>query len=76
MHDSEANACSDLLVRVTREDHVFFELVAGPAPAATADEEFDDWLRRRGVTRSDLNPADWKSTTFRGSPATTGGATS
>lgn len=60
VHDEEASACTDLLARVIREEHVFFELVAGPAPTGEADEAFDAWLERRGITRDDLAPADWK----------------
>jgi hypothetical protein len=56
----EADACADLLARVTAEEHVFFDLIAGPAPAAIADEAFDAWLDSRGVTREDLDPIDWK----------------
>lgn len=60
VHEHEADACADLLARVTSEEHVFFDLVAGPAPAAIADEAFDAWLNSRGVTREGLDPTDWK----------------
>jgi hypothetical protein len=60
VHRSEAAACADLLSRLTSDDHVFFDLVAGPAPPAEADASFEDWLRRRGVTRDDLDADDWK----------------
>jgi hypothetical protein len=60
VHEHEADGCADLLARVTSDEHVFFDLVAGPAPAAVADEAFDAWLNSRGVTREDLDPIDWK----------------
>ena len=60
VHDDEASACADLLARVTGEEHVFFELVAGPAPADEADEAFGAWLRERGTSRESLAPTDWK----------------
>jgi hypothetical protein len=60
-HAVEARACADLLARVTAEEHVFFERVAGPAPADEADEAFGDWLNERGVTAAELSPSDWKS---------------
>ncbi|NDL56224.1 hypothetical protein [Phytoactinopolyspora mesophila] len=59
-YDNEADACADLLTRVTGEEHVFFELVAGPAPEAEADAAFDAWLGRRGIYRRDLGPGEWK----------------
>lgn len=59
-HRSEADACADLLARVTAEGPVFFELVAGPAPKHEADAAFDEWLRQRRLTRGDLSPTDWK----------------
>jgi hypothetical protein len=31
VHEHEADACADLLARVTSEEHVFFDLVAGRA---------------------------------------------
>lgn len=40
-HDREADACADLLKRLTADNHVFFDLVAGPAPEEQADESFD-----------------------------------
>lgn len=60
VHGDEASACADLHARVTGEEHVFFELVAGPAPADEADAAFDAWLRARGTTREALAPAVWK----------------
>lgn len=60
VHNDEASACADLLGRMIREEHVFFDLVAGPARADDADEAFDVWLRERGIGREDLAPADWK----------------
>ncbi|MEV4534524.1 hypothetical protein AB0J82_11910 [Asanoa sp. NPDC049518] len=60
VHEHEADACADLLARVTSEDHVFFDLVAGPAPVADSDQAFDAWLHGYGVTREDLDPVDWK----------------
>ena len=59
-HDDEASACSDLLTRVTSDEHVFFDLVAGPAPTDEADQAFDTWLEQRGITREDLASTDWK----------------
>jgi len=59
VHGDEASACADLLGRLVRED-VFFDLVAGPAPADVADEAFDAWLRERGIRREDLAASDWK----------------
>lgn len=61
VHRSEAEACSDLLARVTKDEHAFFQLVAGPSPAETADKAFADWVSDRGITRDDLDPDDWKS---------------
>jgi hypothetical protein len=60
VHDEEAGACADLLARVTREEHVFFDLVAGPAPTDEADKSFDAWLEQRGIARENLDPTDWK----------------
>jgi hypothetical protein len=60
VHRDEADACADLLVRVTADEHVFFELVAGPAPLDEADKAFEKWLSRQGVTRGDLSATDWK----------------
>lgn len=60
-HPDEASACADLLARVTDEPQVFFDLVAGPAPALEADSLFDEWLAERGGARGDLRPADWMS---------------
>jgi hypothetical protein len=60
-HSDEASACADMLNRLSNEPHVFFELVAGPAPAAEADAAFDDWLKQRGVTRGELTLTDWKA---------------
>jgi hypothetical protein len=59
-HPTESAACADLLTRVTSEDHVFFRLVAGPAPAHQADAEFTQWLHERGTNQDDLDPSDWK----------------
>lgn len=61
VHGDEASACGDLLARVCSEDHVFFDLVAGPAPAAEAEAAFDGWLKQRGVTRASLAATDCKS---------------
>lgn len=60
VHSDEAGACADLLSRLVGDTHVFFELVAGPAPAAEADAAFDEWLRQRGMTRGDLSVSEWK----------------
>lgn len=61
VHRDEADACADLLARVTSDDQAFFQLVAGPAPAAEADEAFETWLDDRGITSDDLNPTDWRT---------------
>lgn len=60
LHSTEADACADLLDRVTRDDHVFFKLVAGPAPASDADAAFESWLMERGANRASLLTDDWK----------------
>ena len=60
VHPDEARACADLLARVIDEEHVFFDLVAGPAPVDEADEAFEAWLEHRGTTRENLAPTDWK----------------
>ena len=60
VHEDETSACTDLLARLVREEHVFFQLVAGPAPFADADAAFYWWLQQRGITRADLAPTDWK----------------
>jgi hypothetical protein len=60
VHSDEASACADLLARLIRDEHVFFDRVAGPAPADDADAAFDVWLRERGMDREDLAPTDWK----------------
>lgn len=56
----EASACADLLERVLASDHVYFDLVVGPAPAEAADAAFDDWLSAHGTSREELSAADWK----------------
>jgi hypothetical protein len=61
IHHDEASACADLLDRLVREQHVFFDLVAGPAPADDADQAFDTWLRDQGIDRESLAPSDWKA---------------
>jgi hypothetical protein len=61
VHSTEAEACADLLDRRTRDDHVFFTLVAGPSPTNEADAAFDSWLAIRGATRYSLLAGDWKS---------------
>lgn len=60
-HPDEAAACADLLAHLVANDHVFFTLVAGPAPASQADAEFAQWLHQRGATSDDLDPSDWKT---------------
>jgi len=60
VHSDEASACADMLSRLGSEAHLFFDLIAGPAPAAEADAAFDDWLKQRGITRGDLAVTDWK----------------
>jgi hypothetical protein len=59
--DSEAAACSELLARVAKEDHCFFELVAGPAPANQADEAWAAWLDRNRISVDHLEERDWKT---------------
>lgn len=61
VHADEADAVADLLGRVTRSDHAFRELVAGPAPAEQADAQFAAWLAERGITVEDLGPDGWMS---------------
>jgi hypothetical protein len=75
-HQHEADACADLVARVTSEKHVFFDLVTGPAPAAIADEAFYAWLNSRSVTREDFDPADWKFNDIPWVLVGTGGAIS
>jgi hypothetical protein len=60
VHSDEASACADMLSRLGSAAHVFFDLIAGPAPAAEADAAFDEWLKQRGITRGDLPVTDWK----------------
>lgn len=59
--DSEPAACGELLARVTREDHVFFQLVAGPAPTSEADEAWAAWLEGHEVSADQLEQRDWKT---------------
>jgi len=59
--DSEPAACRELLARVTEEDHAFFQLVAGPAPAAEADEAWAAWLNTRKISVDQLEQRDWKT---------------
>lgn len=59
-YQTEAEACADLLARVTVEGDAFFELVAGPAPKDEADHAFDEWLKQRRLTRADVAATDWK----------------
>ena len=58
--DDEADACAALLAEVTKHDHAFFQLVAGPAPKEEADRAFDDWLAALSVTRDHLAADEWK----------------
>jgi len=58
--DDEAGACAALLAEVTKYDHAFFQLVAGPAPKEEADRAFDDWLAALSVTRDHLAADEWK----------------
>ena len=60
LHTTEADACADLFARTTRYDHVFFTLVAGPAPTSEADTAFDSWLAERGASRASLLADDWR----------------
>ena len=58
---TEAEACLELLDRVTSEDHNFFELVAGPALPDVADNQFAAWLEDHSLSRDRLTPDDWKA---------------
>jgi hypothetical protein len=58
---TEAEACLELLDRVTSEDHNFFELVAGPALPDVADNQFQVWLEEHSLSRDRLTPDDWKA---------------
>lgn len=60
LHRTEADACSDLLARRTRDAPPFFRLVAGPGPARETDAAFDVWLAERGTNRASLLADDWK----------------
>ena len=60
LHSTEADACADLLDRLIRDEHVFFALVAGPAPASEADAAFDSWLAARAANRASLVANVWK----------------
>ena len=60
LHRQEADACADLLAKVTANEHVFFQLVAGPAPVDEADKAFESWLSLRGMKCEDLSGTDWK----------------
>ncbi|MDA8048148.1 MAG: hypothetical protein M0Z30_23415 [Actinomycetota bacterium] len=59
-YDSEAEACLDLLSRVLGDEHNRFDLVAGPAPPAEADEAFRLWLQDHRIDRTELADVDWK----------------
>lgn len=59
VYENEADACADMLSRVSNDLYSLCHLIAGPAPKSEADEAFDDWLRGFGVTRDDLRPEDW-----------------
>ena len=59
--EDEADACAALLAEVTKYDHAYLQLLAGPAPTVEADRAFDDWLAALGMTRDDLGADDWKS---------------
>ncbi len=59
VYENEADACVDLLSRVSYDRYSLCRLIAGPAPKSEADEAFDDWLRDFGVTRDDLPLDDW-----------------
>ena len=60
VHLTEAAACGDLFEEVVRDEHAFFTLVAGPAPAEEADAAFDAWLAERRANRGSLLAGDWK----------------
>ena len=58
---TEAEACQALFDLVTRAEHNFFELVAGPAPPDEADSQFQEWLDDRSLNRDALSHDEWKS---------------
>jgi hypothetical protein len=58
---TEAEACQDLMDRVTAEEHNYFDLVAGPARTAEAEAQFAAWLKGHGVELADLAEAEWKA---------------
>ncbi len=60
-HESESDACLDLLHRLLAHPHNRYELVAGPAPPADAYARFDAWLRARGLTIADLAERDYRT---------------
>lgn len=60
-YTTEAEACLELLDRVTSEDHNFFELVAGPALPDVADAQFQAWLNDHSLSRDRLSRGDWKT---------------
>ncbi len=60
VYPAESGTRSAVLGRVTADEHVFFDLVAGPAPREEADGRFDQWLAVRDVTRAGLDDAEWK----------------
>jgi hypothetical protein len=53
-YETEADACSDLLTRLLRDEHNRFDLVAGPAPPDDADAAFASWLDDHDLTLGDL----------------------
>ncbi len=59
VYENEADACADMLSRVSKDLYGLCHRIAGPAPKSEADEAFDDWLRDFGVTRDDLRPEEW-----------------
>ena len=61
VYKDEAEACLDVFRRVLEYDHNRFDLVAGPAPPAEADEQFYGWPHDHGLQRADLADSDWKS---------------
>lgn len=58
--ESEDQACAEVLKLVTAEEHNFFQLVVGPAPAEAADAEWAAWLGTHRIRANELLEGDWK----------------
>lgn len=57
---TEAEACHDLLDRVTTWENNFFACVVPPALQDVADAAWSGWLAARGATEGDLAPEEWR----------------